>query len=707
MPSRFNNIYDNQYVSTYVPLPFQEIVAAGAAKQRVQDAASAEKMDILGKTWNRLPGDMGDSKELKQKIDSKLQEFSGKDFNDPKVKADWYKTKRDLVNEFGPNGLAGAQEANYNSYKAYEKELLSKSKELGWSADELQSHLNEAKSTFRTKQDDGNFANFQGKGVANYVDPNKWISDVMKDVAADTGISQLRKYGSLNEITDAFVHGEIEHKDYNKIMNSLALRAQGDIKLRSSLEQEGMFKGQKGWSNFMKGADKEGNVILNTDTPFGRALAGAASGAQYQKQKQMYMQVQDPLELYRAKKKADQEDMQKQMQFSIQGIPVDPNNPTNNDAGMNTAMNTDTNPLGKYWEFKDGKLTTRSDAGNGTTQVVNINGKEYNVNALPDGYKVTGASFATPGGVTSSGGYTALVVGSGGKSYGIENKKFTGDDQFEAFKELSRTAARLGVKGDRDTVTKAVEDYYKTANNFQMNFPKYDEGTIGAISKAFGVTMKNVGGELLIANPGQLAFSTIKTLDGKPLQEEDLNVGNANRLSGARLLGPAQSLTNKNYEPGDMYMQSSDGKVYIINTNNQTINKALEPTTRLTQSVNDYVTTGKKSVDPKDVKYLKDNFEGDKIFGPIIGSVVGSVVDDHGNYYYSCVNTINNKVSMNVIKVNKDGTPSRMGLDEATKQISETNMKEIIPTYNVKNFDRVAKANELDTEDNSPVIEEQ
>lgn len=297
------------YVSSFVPLPLDEIAAVGAMKQQTQDKAEEERIALLGKNWNRLPGDMGDSIKHKQEIDSQLASFSNKDFNDPSVRSEWYKTKMNLVNDFGPNGVAGSQEANFNAYKDYEKELLSKSKELGWSTDELNSHLNQVKNQFKTKNSDGSINNFQGPGVASYVDPNEWASKALKDVADDTGVVQLKKYGSLNEVTDAFRSGEINHRDYNKVMNALALRASGDSKLKQSLEQEGEFRGQRGWSDFISRdengkplIDKSGAIIPNNRTPFGQILSGITSGATYQKVKEDYMKVSDPLALERYKK---------------------------------------------------------------------------------------------------------------------------------------------------------------------------------------------------------------------------------------------------------------------------------------------------------------------------------------------------------------------------------------------------------------------
>lgn len=298
----------NQPQSLFVPRPFNELAMVGDTTQRRYNQRQDEMLNILGKQVNALPKDQDYVRQEKAKIESEIGDWSDKDFSNPHTQATWNRRKMELANRFGPNGDLGTIQNNYNAYKDYEKHIVDKAKDLGWSEDELRGHLAKHKYNFSTidpNQDHFNY--FEGKGIANYVDPNEWASKALKDVADDTGISQLKRYGSLNEVTDAFVHGELNHKDYNKIVNALSRRAMGDSKLISSLEQQGIFRGQQGWSNFIKGQDKQGNVVLDTNTPFGSILSGVGQGAQYQKEKLDYMQVKDPLALHRAIKKADQE----------------------------------------------------------------------------------------------------------------------------------------------------------------------------------------------------------------------------------------------------------------------------------------------------------------------------------------------------------------------------------------------------------------
>ena len=202
--NRFNQLLPSQrYVSTYVPIPFDEILKVGALQQQKQDEAEEDRMELLGKSWNRLPGDTQRSKELQNEINSKLNQFADKNFNDPNVKNEWYKTKLDLAKQFSPNGEIGAQQANYDAYKAYEKDILSKSKELGWSSNQIQQHLNQAKNAFVTRGSDGELNYFQGQGLANRVNTTKWLKEALPIVADDTGLQYLKKYEDINAVTQA------------------------------------------------------------------------------------------------------------------------------------------------------------------------------------------------------------------------------------------------------------------------------------------------------------------------------------------------------------------------------------------------------------------------------------------------------------------------------------------------------------------------
>ena len=200
MTNRFNQLLPSQrYVSTYVPIPFDEILKVGAMKQQVQDQNTAEVMSYLGKDWNMLPGDNPRALELRNEIEAKLKDYAdNKDFNDPNVRTNWYKDRMEIAKQFSSNGEIGRQQLNHDAYKAYEKDILSKSKELGWSSNQIQQHLNQAKNAFVTRGSDGELNYFQGQGLANRVDTTKWLADNLKIVADDTGLQYLKKYAGIS-----------------------------------------------------------------------------------------------------------------------------------------------------------------------------------------------------------------------------------------------------------------------------------------------------------------------------------------------------------------------------------------------------------------------------------------------------------------------------------------------------------------------------
>ncbi len=696
--NRYTQVDWNQPISSYVPLPLDAIYKAGLHKQDKQDKAEADRLEIAGKQWQQLPSDLEYSKKAKSEIDAVISEFASKDFSSPSVNAEWIKKKRELSNRFSATGDIGNIQANYDAYKAYEKNILDKAKDLGWSQDELRKHLDDAKTSFEgTTKDGTTFNYFKGKGVANYVDPNEWASKALKDVAADTGVESLKKYTNLNQVTEAFRSGEIEHKDYNKIMNALAARAAGDSKLKSSLEQEGLFRGQEGWSNFAKGIDKEGNIIPNEATPFGNILSGIAYGAQYQKLKENYMKVADPWKLYQLKKKDEEADLNKQMNWSIQGIPTDPKNPTNNDSGINTVLkNTDTK-LGEHWESKNGELSLKTKVGDNKS-VVTVGGKDYTLDRLPEGYNV----HTTPLQRSKAGVEIppqTFVTDPTGKTVQVKTKPVTAEDKVAAYQSMVKLGQRLGITtGKFDDYKQAVTEYMKTANNFQMNFTSFDVGTQSALSNAFGASVNKDG---VITNPGQLSFSTIKTLDGKPLQADDLEVAKANFLNHAKIIGPAKSLTNSNYQAGDMYIQTIDPetkepRVMVINTNNKDFNKANEASTHLTQAINNYVQNGKTDDSP-----LLNKLNG-SMGNHGAHKFVSAQVDPSGNIYGSYVKS-NKKdakgkpiIEFGVVKIDTNGTPVPMALDEANKELDKAYITPLLPSYNTKNFDRATKTDEFD-----------
>lgn len=307
--NRYTNFVGQKYVDNFVPAPFAEIAQVGAMRQQAQDAALTDLATIETgvKSIHALPGDQIYANNAVKDISTNIESFASRDFNDPSVRNEWNKQKASIAQRFSPTGDLGMIDNNYTLGMAWKKDILDKSKESGWGSSQLEGFTNEGLKSHQTVGTDGSVNMFEGQGVYNRVDYNKWISDALKDVAADTDNVGLSRYSSLDEVNTAFQHGEIEHKDYAKIMNALALRAQGDPALVQSLEQEGQFMGQTGWGQFVTGYDADGNLTVDANNPFGAILAGASAGASYTKQNMDYNIVGDPLAEYRGKKSIDNE----------------------------------------------------------------------------------------------------------------------------------------------------------------------------------------------------------------------------------------------------------------------------------------------------------------------------------------------------------------------------------------------------------------
>lgn len=122
--NQYNEILPNQqYIDQRPILPFNTIAAVGASKQRQHDENEAQRQELLGKSWNALSQDIPRTQALKKEIGDHLEEFANKDFTDPSVRADWYKTKRDILNKFSPTGEVGAIQGNYDLHSKYMDEL--------------------------------------------------------------------------------------------------------------------------------------------------------------------------------------------------------------------------------------------------------------------------------------------------------------------------------------------------------------------------------------------------------------------------------------------------------------------------------------------------------------------------------------------------------------------------------------------------------
>ncbi len=691
MPSlnRFNELLPSQrYVSNYVELPFEEILKIGSMKQGVQDQANLERMSFLGKNWNRLPGDTQRSVELQNELNSKLESFVDKDFNDPNVKSDWYRTKLDIAKQFSPNGEIGAQEANYNLfYKEKDKldKMLEKgSKDGGIDKGTYDYLLNKAVTDFNSSGGTGKigpagFNQVKFDTPATYQDIYKQAQDATQHWKADA-ISKGGYYDSNGQFIKKSTQ-EIESIDPNEIIKYVTPALMADPMNQAFAKQQIAIK------NYGKNNIDPQSEFEDYYNIFRKPIEAVANELGYTKKKIDEQWQNNPVAQYAAKKALDEKALQNMVNFTINKLPSDPNNPTLTSAAVNANLKSSGNILTNGWELdENGDLQSRHN-NTQTKKVVNINGQEYALDNLPKGYELVSeqSSFSGPGNVPQ---FSQYVKDSKGKTINIQDKQITNKDLFKDMQDLSAYAKRAGFEGNFEDTKKFVANYLKESNTFNMNFTKFDEGTKQALSNIVGVKGKlDDAGELIISDPKELAFSTIKGLNGVEITGKDLSDQKARILNNSKIIGIAQNLTNSNYQAGDMYLQSADGNRYIINTNNKSFNDKLEAPTKLTQSYNKYVSTGEKSINPKDLEVINRIYPG--------LNVTGVEQDNNKNSY---LGYIENGIPK-VLVLKTDGTKETIGLDEANRRMSQANLADILPSMNPKNFDRFTKSTQFDTEE--------
>ena len=690
--NRFNQLLNNQqYVSTYVPMPLQDIIAVGNRMQQVQDQGAAERAQFLNKSWNRLPADVQRSVEIQNELNSKLESFANKDFNDPNVKADWYRTKLDIAKQFSPNGEVGAQEANYNLfYKEKDKldKMLEKgSKDGGIDKGTYDYLLNKAVNAFSTSGGTGKlgpagFNTVKFDTPATYQDIYKQAQDATAHWKADA-ISK----GGYRDTNGQFIKKstqEIEAIDPNEIIKYVTPALMADPMNQAFARQ------QVAINSYGRNIDPNLQQQAYMDI-FRKPVEAVANEMGYTKKKYDEDWKDNSVEQYKAKRAFDNHELEKQYQFNIGIRPSDQNDPSLTSAGMNANLRASGNAIANHWQFDDNGNLILKDNYQDTKQVVNINGKNYNLDNLPKGYtlEVEQSGFSNPG---SPRQFNQLVKGPDGKSLPVQNIKVDNQELYKGMQELSQAAGRLGYHGDLEGTKDFYGNWLKDNYNRQMNFTQFDQGTQKAFSEALGVKGKfDDGGNFIISNPGQLSFSTLKGLDGKEITGDALK-NKASLLEGSKIIGVVQSMTNDNYQPGDLYLQTKDNGIMIINPKNKTINDALTSSTVLTKSFNNFVNTGKQIISDEDRQTLTK-------YKIPLDQVTGVVHDKQGNYFVGNIGFDKDKGTAipQVTVYTTDGNVHILELDEANKILESSYLKPIIPSYNNKNFDRFTKTENLGT----------
>jgi hypothetical protein len=368
MAGRYFTLPDSQYSreSQYVPLPFDRIMAAAGNQQKQYDKEKQDVIDILGKSWNRLPGDVQSSLQAKQEIDKQLNDFTGKDLLNPAVRSEWHKTKQEILNRFGPMGDVGNFQSNYDAYKEYEKHIVDKADKLGWGEDTLRNELDKAKNQFSTLNPQGGFNQFKGKGIATRVDPNERIGSYVKEAAyqqASRASDYLR--GTNDPFTYVATDGNVKTLPREQIIGAAYTKAQGDSELQKSLRQEEQFYGSKsGLDNdalidepiLDKQGKPTGKTRLrgNTGTILGSAIEGVAREKAFNRDDTGYKFMDN----YAAKEALKQKNENPTFDFMYPGIQFAKPSDIKNTEELDVKLSTDAQALDAKQKDLEAKIKT-------------------------------------------------------------------------------------------------------------------------------------------------------------------------------------------------------------------------------------------------------------------------------------------------------------------------------------------------------------
>lgn len=324
MANRFSDVT----TSTYQPLSLQEIMMVPTAKQAQHDAAQAAADEYAALSAKRLQQDASavDARlgELRGTADTISQNLLERGVS-REAMAQIHALKREKEKEYSQQGLIGNAQANYETATKFINDLAEKKeRQAGWSPANAKAWAMQQVGQFKGTLDDaGTFRTFQGKELDEYVDQNKWLNDNVAQVAADTHNIDLKKWGTVANFTDAFMHGQVEELDKMKIIKALMTRAQYDPKLQASLAQGQFFSPEKDATNIgevkiVKDKNGHPHETFVPGSRFGMQLAGLAMGKAYRKEDMKYMTVDDKLGFEMMKRGLDKKDADNAV-LSLQG----------------------------------------------------------------------------------------------------------------------------------------------------------------------------------------------------------------------------------------------------------------------------------------------------------------------------------------------------------------------------------------------------
>ena len=317
MANRFSQIT----TAGYKGLSLDEIMAIPLAKQKQQDASLAATDELESSEAKSLAGDKdivgGELDRIRGEAEAISKQLMERGY-DRNLSNKLRKLRSSKKKSFGATGIVGQAQSNYAAAQKYINDMATKKEmQAGWSPYEAKKWATDQVSKHGSSFDElGEFKQFQGAGLAEYVDTNDWILDNIKNVAKDKMPIELQNYfgvdGQLNlpQFQQALASGSIEEKSLNKIMSSLAITAGNNNKLKESLKQEAYFSNENPDDIYDFGKlsikyDEAGNateVWSPGKGSFGKQMYGLAYGAQSRAETRTYAYQTDSVAVALQKK---------------------------------------------------------------------------------------------------------------------------------------------------------------------------------------------------------------------------------------------------------------------------------------------------------------------------------------------------------------------------------------------------------------------
>lgn len=718
MANRFDQPYGQRYVSTYVPLPFQELAMLGEHMQKKALAKQDEMTELEQK--------IADTKVANQVLSEGSNEEPGLKYKD----TGYGQFKEDLLNRAKTAHSQITEDYLAGKLSPYELERKTNEFNRTFKNDFNKLKVAEANSSIISKQDE-EFRKHKTASLNPYLvnamaaEGKRFLQDPFSqeykgapigealniedeiNKSAQHFADQIGKNGAYRDkygnIVYQNTHGvtpdRIRNEVYSAYDKGVGVHTKEQV-MRSLLD-DGINPDTERTIKVPSKFDSKGNPTEYKDVKtdeftyrYNNAKKAYADAVVDKAEKSVLDEQVKKDWLYERSldKKDAEEEAKKQFAWTSASSPSDPNNPNNTYEGINNSISG--SKFGEHWKLDENGVLTSAKSTDKYINGFKIDGKVYSKNdKLPSGYSTT----------LNDNGSTVLMKN--GKVVGVETSvenPSSSNNLQQATKELLNIADNLGITKNMSPYYKAsseglhqlkrdVASYFKQAYSLEMDYVRMDPGSIKALTDQFGVkgnTDKN--GNLIINNPGSLSYVEIKDANGNLVNPDK----KAAILTNAQILGPSFSLVNTASKPGDLKLQGSDGQSYIINTGMSNIKNALSEPYKATKDLHNYVITGKKGLSDYDKKEINEfsnslsKDESDHL--DLKRSAISLVKKDNASYIYYIKPGLdeNGNVQMGAYKVTPQYTLP-MTISDANTEISQDNMFNIMPTQNIRNFDRV------------------